>query len=241
LDVGGDKLPLALDVPVGANPSLGVRAFRFSERRPDILKTQLRALYRASATGPMRIMLPLVSGVAEMRRARRLCADVVESLAREGLPHDPAVPLGAMIETPSAALTVDHLAASCDFFSIGTNDLIQYTFAADRENEDVDYLYHPLDPAVLRLLRQAIDAAAHAGRPLSVCGDMAGDPGCAHLLVGMGVRDLSMVPRAIPAVRAMIASTSLAAAQELASRALSLPCAEDVERLVAAARAEPTR
>lgn len=221
LDLGGDKLPLAVDVPVGANPSLGVRAIRFSERRPDIFKTQLRALYRASATGPLRIMLPMVSGIAELRRARQLCAEVVEDLCREGVPYDPQVPIGAMIETPSAALTVDHLATSCDFFSIGTNDLIQYTFAADRENEDVDYLYQPLHAAILQLLREAIDAAERARRPLSVCGDMASDPTSARVLIGLGVRDLSMVPSAVPAVRAMIASTSIDEARGLAAAALA--------------------
>jgi phosphotransferase system enzyme I (PtsI) len=232
LDLGGEKLPLGVKIPGGTNPSLGVRAIRFSARRPDIFRTQLRALYRASAEGPLRIMFPLISGISEMHEALRVCAAVREELRREGLPFHPSVPIGAMIETPSAALTVDHLADTCDFFSIGTNDLIQYAFAADRENQDVYYLYHPLHPAMLRLLKQAIDAAARVGKPISVCGDMAGDPAFTWVLLGLGVRELSMAPRHIPAVRAVIAATVLAEAQAMAAEALLLHSDGEVEELV---------
>jgi phosphotransferase system enzyme I (PtsI) len=234
LDLGGEKLPLAVRVPAGANPSLGVRAIRFSARRPDIFRTQLRALYRASAAGPLRIMFPLISSIAELHDARRVCARVREELDREGLPYDPRVPTGAMIETPSAALTADHLADASDFFSIGTNDLMQYTFAADRENQDVYYLYHPLHPAMLRLMKQAIDASARAGRPLSVCGDMAADPAYTWILLGLGVRQLSMAPRYIPAVRSIIERTRLPEAQAMASGALLCRSDREVEELVIA-------
>jgi phosphotransferase system enzyme I (PtsI) len=235
LDLGGEKLPLSVPVPSGANPSLSVRAIRFSARRPDIFRTQLRALYRASAVGPMRIMFPMISGVAEMHEARTIAKEVRAELERERVPYDPGVPLGAMIETPSAALTADHLTDVCDFFSIGTNDLIQYTFAADRENEDVQYLYHPLHPAILRLLKQVIDAANAAGKPVSLCGDLGGDPSLTWMLLGLGLRELSMLPRRIPAVKAVIAGTRLSEAQDLAAKALLLRSDREVEELVAAA------
>jgi phosphoenolpyruvate-protein phosphotransferase (PTS system enzyme I) len=232
LDLGGDKLPVAVTVPGGANPSLGVRAMRFAFRHPDIFRTQVRALYRASALGRLRIMFPLVAGLSELDEARRLCAGIVDELAREGVAFDRDVPIGTMIETPSAALTIDHLAASSDFFSIGTNDLIQYTFAADRENEDVAYLYRPLHPAFLRLLKSAIDGANQAGKPISVCGDMAGDPAFTWVLLGLGVRSLSMSPRLIPAVKSVIGASRLDEMKTLLDRVLPLRLETQVEDLV---------
>lgn len=235
LDMGGEKLPLGLKVPSGANPSLGVRAIRLSFRRPDIFRTQLRALFRAAAVGPLRIMFPLISGITELQEAVRVCAETRDELAREKIPHDPAVPIGAMIETPSAALTTDHLAGIGDFFSIGTNDLIQYAFGADRDNPDVAHLYHPLHPAVLRLLKHAIDAAILAGKPISICGDMASEPAFTWILLGLGIRELSMPPRCIPAVKSVIAGTDLTEAQEIAAKALTLRSDREVEDLVLSA------
>src|SRR5712692_8695551 len=232
LDIGGEKLPLALTVPGGTNPSLGVRAMRFALRRPDIFRTQLRALYRASALGPLRIMFPLVSGISELDEARRACAEIAEELEREGVAFDRNVPIGVMIETPSAALTTDHLAGNSSFFSIGTNDLVQYTFAADRENEDVAYLYHPLHPAFLRLLKSTIDGANGAGKPISVCGDMAGDPAFTWVLLGLGVRSLSMSPRLIPAVKSVIGATRLDETEALLAQVLPLRSETQVEDLV---------
>ena len=232
LDLGGEKLPLAIELPAGTNPSLGVRAIRFSLRRPDIFRTQMRALYRASATGPLRIMFPLISGIAELIEAQTICAEIRQELARERIAFDPQIPLGAMIETPSAAVTTDHLAEHCDFFSIGTNDLIQYTFAADRENPEVDHLHRPLHPALLRLLAQAIAGAALAGKPISVCGDMAGNPAFTWVLLGLGIRELSMAPRQIPAVRSVITASRLAEAQEMAARVLRLRSEREAEELV---------
>jgi phosphotransferase system enzyme I (PtsI) len=232
LDLGGDKLPLSVTVPDGPNPSLGMRSIRLSLRRPDIFRTQLRALYRASASGPIRIMFPLVSTLRELEEARRLCAEVRAELAREGAPVASSVPVGVMIETPSAAMTVDHMAAACDFFSIGTNDLIQYAFAADRENEDVDYLHEPLHPALLRLLDQAIRAATRAGKPISVCGDMAGDPLCTWILLGLGIRELSMAPGRIPAVKSIVGRTRLGDAEALTAGALALAPDTEVRTLV---------
>ena len=161
-----------------------------------------------------------------------MCHAIAEELVREGVVFARDVPLGVMIETPSAALTIDHLAASASFFSIGTNDLLQYTFAADRENEDVEYLYHPLHPAFLRLLKSAIDGARAASKPIAVCGDMAGDPAFTWVLLALGVRSLSMSPRFIPAVNSIIAASALPEMEALLARALSLRSEVEVEDLV---------
>ncbi|HEY5677811.1 MAG TPA: phosphoenolpyruvate--protein phosphotransferase, partial [Myxococcales bacterium] len=232
LDIGGEKLPLAVTVAGGTNPSLGVRAIRFSRRRPDIFRTQMRALYRASAAGPLRIMFPLVSGISELDEMLRVCAGITAELAREGVAFARDVSIGVMIETPSAALTTDHLAGKASFFSIGTNDLLQYTFAADRENEDVGYLQHPLHPAFLRLLKSAIDGARGAGRPIAVCGDMAGDPAFTWVLVALGVRSLSMSARFIPAVKSIISASTLYEMDALLAKAFSLRSEVEVEELV---------
>jgi phosphotransferase system enzyme I (PtsI) len=234
LDIGGDKLPLSVRVTVGANPALGLRGIRFSLRRPDLFRTQLRALYRAAASGPLRIMFPLVSHADEVRAARRLCTEVCAELTEEGLPHDATVQVGAMIETPSAALTADHLAEVCDFLSIGTNDLIQYTFAADRQNEEMASFYRPLHPAILRLLRQILDGAARFGRDVSLCGDMAADPRYTWILIGLGLRALSMTARELPFVRSVVQKSDLAEAQRLADDALVLHSDAEVQSLTRA-------
>jgi phosphotransferase system enzyme I (PtsI) len=232
LDVGADKLPAAIELPSAANPALGLRSIRLSLRYQEMFRTQLRALYRASAVGPIRIMFPLVSSVTEVREGRSICEDVCAELAAEGLPHDPTTPIGIMIETPSAAMTADHLARECDFFSIGTNDLIQYSFAADRDNEDVGYLYRPLHPAILRAIRQVVDAAAAANIPVSLCGDMAGDPALTWVLLGLGLRSLSMAPQHIAAVKSIIRETRLPDAKRLAEEALALGSEIEVEARV---------
>ncbi len=211
-----------------------MRSSRFSLQRPDILRTQLRALYRASASGPMRFMFPLVSGVTELGRLRAVCDQVRGELAREKVPHDPAMELGVMIETPSAALTADHLARRCDFLSIGTNDLIQYAFAADRENDDLAHLYQPLHPAVLRSLKAIVDAAHAAGISVAICGQMAGDPLMTWVLIGLGLRELSMDPDRIPLVKAVVRGSSLAEAEALAETALGLESEVEIEALVRA-------
>jgi phosphotransferase system enzyme I (PtsI) len=232
LDVGGEKLPLSVRIPASSNPSLGIRAIRFSFQRPDIFRTQLRALYRASAIGPLRIMFPLVSGITELDRALRTCGEVVDDLHREGIPCGRDVPIGVMIETPSAALSTDHLGRSSSFLSIGTNDLLQYVFAADRENEDVAYLYHPLHPAFLRLLQSAVEGAKVAGKPIAVCGSMAAEPAFTWILLGLGVRSLSMSPPAIPAVKSVIVASRLAEMEALVAKALVLRSEIEIEELV---------
>ena len=238
LDLGGDKLPGGTHGAIGHNPALGMRSIRLSLARPGLFRTQLRALYRASAVGPIRIMFPLISGVTELAAAQRVCEDVCAELTAQGEPHDGQTPIGSMIETPSAAWTVDHLAQHCDFFSVGTNDLIQYAFAADRQNEQVGYLYQPLHPAVLRSLKQIVDICAAVNRPVSICGDVAGDPAVTWILLGLGFRDLSMAPRQIPRVKALIRATSLSEAQRLCATAMLLGSEIEVEQLVLGTMAE---
>jgi phosphotransferase system enzyme I (PtsI) len=232
LDIGGDKLPVSVRIAVGPNPALGVRGIRFSLRRLDLFRTQLRALYRAATYGPVQIMFPLVSRADEVQQARAICADVCAELTRQGLSHDACVPIGAMIETPSAALTADHVAAVSDFLSIGTNDLIHYAFAADRDNDDVVDLYRPLHPAILRLLRSVFDGAAAHGRPVSLCGEMAGDPRYTSMLVGLGLRAFSMIASQIPFVRSVLRTVDLASAQRLAHEALQLTSDVEVAALM---------
>ena len=235
LDLGGDKLPLAISMPRGPNPALGVRSLRFSLDQPEIFRTQLRALYRASASGPMRIMLPLVTSTVELQRALAICAGVRDALTAEGIAYDKTLPIGIMIETPSAAITADLLAQHAQFFSLGTNDLIQYSCAADRDNADVAHLQDPLQPAILRLLKQVIDAAVQARIPLSICGDMAGNPCLTWLLLGLGLRELSMEAHAIPAVKAIIRRSSMAEAQALAVKALASPDEKATAHVIRAA------
>jgi phosphoenolpyruvate-protein phosphotransferase (PTS system enzyme I) len=232
LDLGGDKMPAAVRMPTGQNPSLGLRSIRYSLHRPDLFRTQLRALYRAGAVGPTRIMFPLISGVAELRMAKAICQQVCADLKQEGIAHDAEVPLGVMVETPSAALIADLLAEESQFLSIGTNDLIQYSLAADRENEHVGYLYHPLHPAIIRALRQIVNGAAVHSRSLAMCGDMAGDPLLVLVLLGLGLRNLSMAPRQIPLVKSIVRACTLAEAESLVSTALSLRTESEVEELV---------
>ena len=232
LDLGGDKLPLTMNIPTGPNPALGIRSVRFLLQHPEVLRRQLRALYRAASVGPLRFMFPLVSGVGELRQLRAVCDEVRAELAADHIPHDPATAVGVMVETPSAALTADHLARRCDFLSVGTNDLMQYTFAADRENEAVAHLYQPLHPAVLRTLKSLAGIAQTAGVPLSICGDMAGDPFLTWILIGLGFRDLSMEPDSIPLVKAVIRGSSLVEAEALTTRALELETEVEVADLL---------
>ena len=187
---------------------------------------------RAAATGPLRIMFPLISGVAEMRVVREVCAEVCQELARDGIEHDPKVPLGAMIETPSAAVIVDLLCKECEFLSIGTNDLIQYALAADRQDEHVGYLYHPLHPAILRFIQTVVKTADACGKPIAMCGDMAGDSRFCWVLLGLGLRSLSMAPRQIPMVKSIIRATRLGEAEKLVEEIMSLATEEEVEDVV---------
>jgi phosphotransferase system enzyme I (PtsI) len=232
LDLGGDKLPTSVRIPAGNNPALGLRSIRYSLWRRDVFRSQLRAFYRAAAVGPLRIMFPLISGVAELRTVREICNEVCNELRREGLEHDPQVPLGAMIETPSAVFIADLLVQECDFLSIGTNDLIQYALAADRQDEHVGYLYHPLHPAILRAVKQVVSAANRAGKPVAMCGDMAGDARFCWVLLGLGLRTLSMAPRQIPMIKSIVRATRLADAERLTEEVMRLRTEDEVEEAV---------
>ncbi len=232
LDFGGDKLASAIQLAAEENPSLGLRAIRLCLHRPDMFRTQLRAILRASAFGALRIMYPMISGVAELRAANAILEDVKAELQRQGVAFDPEIQVGAMIEIPSAAMIADLLAREVDFFSVGTNDLIQYALAIDRINEQVAYLYEPLHPAVLRLLRSVVSAAHNEGIWISMCGEMAADPLYGLLLVGLGLDELSMTPGAIPLMKRIIRSVTYGQAAEVAQRVFGCATAQEVEGLL---------
>jgi phosphotransferase system enzyme I (PtsI) len=229
-DVGLEALGPA--GPTSPNPALGERALRLLRRSPDPFRVQLRALLRAGRQGPVRIMFPFVSGPGDLRAALALLEQVKAELRAEGVPFRDDVPVGVNLEVPSAAVVADLLAAEVDFFSVGTNDLIQYLLAVDRTDPRVSSLYEPLHPAVLRTLRRIADAAAAHGRPLSVCGEMAGQPVEAVLLVGLGFRSLSMAPSAIPRVKEALRAVRAADAHALAERCLDLATCAEIEAVV---------
>jgi phosphotransferase system enzyme I (PtsI) len=232
LDFGGDKLASAIQLAAEENPSLGLRAIRLCLHRPDMFRAQLRAILRASAFGSLRIMYPMISGVAELRAANAILEDVKAELGRQGVAFDPEIQVGAMIEIPSAAMIADLLAREVDFFSVGTNDLIQYALAIDRINEQVAYLYEPLHPAVLRLLQTVVSAAHNEGIWISMCGEMASDPLYGLLLVGLGFDELSMTPAAIPLMKRIIRSVTYGQAAEVAHRLFGCATAQEVEKLL---------
>lgn len=225
LDLGGEKGAGTSEARREANPVLGLRAIRLSLKRRDLFRVQLRAILRAGACGRVRLLLPMISGLDEYREARAILDETRDALVRSGTPYDPHVPVGVMIEVPSAAIIADRIAPEVDFLSIGTNDLIQYVLAIDRGNAAVSYLYDPFHPAILRLIGGVLEAAARIGRPVSVCGEMASDPLAAAALVGLGVTELSMNPAAIPAVKQMIRSLSLRRARAVVEEALRLDTA----------------
>jgi phosphotransferase system enzyme I (PtsI) len=215
LDVGGDKLPetLASAALDAINPALGLRAIRLSLKERRLFDTQLAAMLRAAREGPVRILLPMISNVGEIRRTREAIEQVARRLRRRGVAVAEVMPpVGAMIEVPGAALAADSLASEADFFAIGTNDLIQYTLAIDRSDEQVAHLYNPLHPGVLRLIEFAVEAAARRRIPIGICGEMAGDPRYAALLLGLGLRELSMAPTNLPRVKHRIRNLDMIAA-----------------------------
>ncbi len=229
LDVGGDKPPSYLPFPQEANPALGWRAIRVSLDRTDLFKTQLRAILRAAVGHEARMMFPMVNGLDELRRAREIVEEVKRELQSAGVPFAADVPVGIMVETPAAAMMVDRLSEAADFFSIGTNDLSQYTLAVDRGNANVAKLYQPLHPAVLRLIKQIIDTAHVKGRWVGMCGELAGMPKAIPILLGLGLDEFSMNPRAIPEAKQLIRRISDDAARRVAEHALSLSTAADID------------
>ncbi|WP_445680065.1 phosphoenolpyruvate--protein phosphotransferase [Radicibacter daui] len=235
LDVGGDKLAPAFghESFSSDNPALGLRAIRLSLKEPKLMEAQFAAMLRSGAHGPIRIMLPMISRLEELRLARASLMRVARRLKRKGVPiADPLPPLGIMIEVPAAALSAEGLATQADFFSIGTNDLIQYTLAIDRSDEQVAHLYDPLHPAVLRLIQMTTQAALTARIPIAVCGEMAGDPRFIPLLVGLGVRELSASPPKIPFMKRRIRNLAVSGAVARARAILEQPDSASIAQLL---------
>jgi phosphotransferase system enzyme I (PtsI) len=229
LDLGADKfLPHTESALEERNPFLGLRSVRLCLRNLTLFKTQMRAILRASAFGDVRIMFPMISTLLELRQCKMILAEVKEDLEEEGVAFNPRLPVGTMIEVPSAAILADQLAREVDFFSVGTNDLIQYTLAADRNNETVAALYSPGDPAVLRLLDQVLKAAQKNSIGVNVCGEMSGEPLYTLLLLGLGIRQLSVTPHNIPEIKKMIRSATAERAAVVAQEAMRLETARDV-------------
>lgn len=232
LDIGGDKELPYLDLPKEMNPFLGYRAIRLCLERTDIFRTQLRALLRASVYGNLRIMFPMIATMNEFRQAKALLLEEKENLISESVEVSDSIQLGIMVEIPSTAVIADQFAKEVDFFSIGTNDLIQYTMAADRMNERVSYLYQPYNPSILRLIKMVIDAAHKEGRWVGMCGEMAGDATAIPLLLGLGLDEFSMSATSILPARSQIMKLSKAEMTSLSEKALQMQTAEEVVELV---------
>ena len=231
LDLGGDKLPIG-HRSHEPNPALGLRAIRFTLKHPQLFRTQVRAMLRASVHGELRIMLPMIAAVGELREARSQIEAIRQELVREGVQIASSIPVGIMLETPAAALAADRLAKECDFFSIGTNDLIQYSLAIDRGNRDVAYLYRPLHLGVLRLIQAAVAGARQANIEVAMCGEMAGDPAYALVLLGLGLDTLSVNPSDIPRVKRILRGADVADAKKLLEQAMAFSAHDEIEHYV---------
>ena len=230
LDLGGDKFLSNLEVPREMNPFLGWRAIRFCLERTDIFKSQLRAILRASSYGKLKLMYPMISGIKEFRQANSILEEVKADLRKEKIPFDENIPVGAMIEVPSAAITSDIIAREAAFFSLGTNDLIQYLLAVDRVNEKIAYLYEPTHPAVLKLIKKVIDNGHAAGIPVALCGEMGGDISLTLILLGMGLDEFSTSPIAVPEIKKIIRSIDFKTAKLIAEKALSFTTGMEVQQ-----------
>ncbi|MGB2660806.1 MAG: phosphoenolpyruvate--protein phosphotransferase [Candidatus Omnitrophota bacterium] len=228
LDLGGDKFLSQLEVPREMNPFLGWRAIRFCLARPDIFKTQLRAILRASVFGNIKMMHPMISGIGELRQANVILNEVKSELRKKKVPFNEKIPVGVMIEVPSAAITSDILAKEADFFSIGTNDLIQYSLAVDRVNEKIAYLYEPSHPAVLELIKTVINNGHKNNIEVALCGEMAGDVYLTMILLGLGLDEFSTSPIAVPEVRKVVRSVKYSEAKAIADRAMTFTTGKEV-------------
>jgi len=231
-DLGGDKFISRVALAQEINPALGLRAIRLGLKEVDMFKTQIRAILRASAFGKVRILFPMVSGINEVYQIKKILSEVKKELKAKGEPYDPSIEMGIMIEIPSAVIIADLLAKEVDFFSIGTNDLIQYLLAIDRVNEHVAYLYKPLHPAVLRILKRIVEIAHTEGITVNMCGEMAGEPFYTPILLGFGIDELSMNPISILKVKKLIRSTSYRECKQLVEEALKFSVSQEVENFL---------
>ncbi|MBL7213716.1 MAG: phosphoenolpyruvate--protein phosphotransferase [Desulfobacteraceae bacterium] len=232
LDLGGDNFVSDLEIPKEINPALGLRAIRLCLKEPEIFRSQLRAILRASAYGKAKLMFPMISGLQEVIDAKEILGQVKAELDSQGVKYDPDIETGIMIEVPSAVVVADILAKHVDFFSIGTNDLIQYALAIDRSNEHVANMYQPFHPAILKMIKQVVDAGKNAGIPVSLCGEMAGDPLCVPILLGLGIGEFSMNARVIPLIKKLVRSISLKEAQEDFETVTGLSTAREVRAYI---------
>ena len=229
LDIGGDKFLPDYSKSNEMNPAMGLRAIRFSIKETDIFKAQLRGILRASAHGKLKILFPMISGIEEVRQAKAILEEVRKGLAKARILFDRGIEIGAMIEIPSASVTTDLLAKEVDFFSIGTNDLIQYALAIDRTNEHVSYLYEPLHPAILRIIRGVVQSAHQARIPVAICGEMAAEPAYALILLGLGLNEFSMNPVAIPKVKKILRMARFEETRSLVEELFQFPTASEIE------------
>lgn len=232
LDINGDKEVSSMPTPEEANPALGLRAIRFCLKNPEIFKTQLRAIMRAAAHGYVRLLLPMISCAEEVTETISLMDEASAELKQEGIEHKRDIELGIMIEIPSAAVMADFLADQADFFSIGTNDLVQYTLAIDRTNRHVAHLYNPMHPAVIRLIRHVVDAGRYRGKKTFMCGEMAADPINLPILLGLGIEELSMAPQSVPEIKNLIRKISVSDARKLMETLLQQSSAKDMQKIV---------
>jgi phosphotransferase system enzyme I (PtsI) len=232
IDVGGDKFLDHEDGFEEMNPAMGLRAIRFCIKEVELFKTQLKGILRASVHGRLRILLPMISGIQEVEGARAILSQVMEELRQKRIPFDEKIPVGAMIEIPSACMTADLLAKEVDFFSIGTNDLIQYTLAVDRVNEHVSYLYEPLHPAVIRSIREVVQAGHQAGLRVSICGEMAGEHAYLWVLLGLGLDEISMNPLSIPRVKKILRMSTVEEARNLTKEISQMRSGSEIEKYV---------
>jgi len=232
LDLGGDKSSSDMESSSEVNPALGLRAIRYCLREPDFFKNQLRAILRASAFGDVRLMFPMISGLQEVLDVKRILKEAMSELDKKNITYKQNIKVGIMIEVPSAVAVSDILAGHVDFFSIGTNDLIQYALAVDRVNEHVAYMYQPFHPAILRMIRQVVQAAKYAGIEVTLCGEMAGDPLCARILVGLGIDELSMNTLGVPIIKKIVRSISLEDARSDVKEIFKLDTANQVREFM---------
>ncbi|MEE2900931.1 MAG: phosphoenolpyruvate--protein phosphotransferase [Myxococcota bacterium] len=242
IDLGGDKFvrnlaqrPSTNESSNDINPALGLRAIRISLKEIDTFRAQIRGILKASTQGNLRVLLPFVTQLEEVRKAKKILDEEMAFLTAKGISYDDDIPLGIMIETPAAVMIADQLASEVDFFSVGTNDLIQYSLAVDRANDDVAHLYRPSSPAVLRMLKMVCDVSISSKTPLCVCGEMASDPFHIPLLLGLGVRSLSMSAQSLPLIKRLIRRVTVSDCENLVQRAINMKTAEEVEHEVVAA------